>query len=103
MDNHIDREKLRQALEQVRKDIASLHRDLAYAAADRVKLITFIIYLVLAQFLQSVLGINILWCFLISVFAVSIHLFYWEVQVRRRVRRLLDEPLEPMWDTTVDL
>jgi len=103
MDNHIDREKLRQALQQVRRDIASLHRDLAYAAADRVKLTTFIIYLVLAQFLQSVLGINILWCFLISVFAVSIYSFYWEVQVRRRVRRLLDEPLEPMWDTTVDL
>jgi len=103
MDNHIDREKLRQALEQVRKDIASLHRDLAYAAGDRLRFVVFLLYLVLAQFLQSVLGINILWCFLISVFAVSIYSFYFEVQVRRRVRKLLKEPLEPMWDTTVDL
>ena len=61
MDNHIDREKLAKALQQVRRDIANLHRDLGYAAVDRLRFVVFLLYLVLAEFLQGLLGINILW------------------------------------------
>ncbi len=75
MDNRIDREKLRQALEQVRRDIANLQRNRSIDSADLIKLVAFTLYLVLAEFLHSVLGINILWCFLISVLAVTIYVF----------------------------
>ena len=89
MDNRIDREKLRQALELVRRDIANLQRNRSIDSADLIKLVAFILYLVLAEFLQSVLGINILWCFLISVVAVTISAF---VLVSRHVRIPFDEP-----------
>ncbi len=100
MDNRIDREKLRQALEQVRRDIANLQRNRSIDSADLIKLVAFTLYLVLAEFLQSVLGINILWCFLISVVAVTIYAL---VLVSRHVRRPFGEPVEPTWDTKVEL
>jgi len=94
MDNHIDREKLAKALQQVRRDIANLQRNRSSDSADLIRLVALIAYLVLAEFLQSVLGINILWCLLISVVAVTIFAF---LLVSRGIRRELDEPLEPMW------
>lgn len=101
--DYVRKEKLEHAFEQIRKDVANLHRDLAYAAADRVRWLFLVMWIVLAHLTNDFFGLSVLYSIAFSGVIISGYRFVDGLRVRRRALRLLKEPLEPMWETKVDL
>ena len=101
--NQASKEKLKEALEQIRKDIASLHRDLAGAEGNRATWILIIMWLALAPILQSIFQVGIVSALGLAGVVVSVYSFVDGIRIRKRALRTLKEPLEPMFDTSVDL
>ncbi len=99
----IRREKLEQAFEQIRKDIAALQRDLGYAELNRSRWIFIIMWLVLANLVEDALDLGTLLSLGISAALVILYRLVDGMRITRRALRTLKEPLEPMWDTKVDL
>ena len=99
----VSREKLEQAFEQVRKDVAYLHRDLGYAEGNRARWLFIIMWLVLAQIVKDLFGIATAYSLGISALLVAGYRFLDGLRITKRAYRSLKEPLEPTWDTKVDL
>ena len=100
---NISREKLEIALKEIRRDVARLHRDAGYAGGDSVRFLFIIALIALAhliydgwhQGVKDSLGIS---AGIFITYAILNYLYvYW------RSMRLLKEPVDPMWDTEVDL
>ena len=103
MDNHIDREKLAKALQQVRRDIAKFQRDVGYAEKNRTYWIFAIMVIVVADFLGAWWGLGGVPSLALSFVLVSICGLVHAIQIWHKAHQSLKEPVEPMWDTTVDL
>ena len=103
MDNHIDREKLAKALQQVRRDIAKFQRDVGYAERNRTNWIFLIMTVVVANFLRGWWSLDGLSSLGWSVALVVSYRFVDGVRIWYRAHQSLKEPVEPMWDTTVEL
>jgi len=99
----IRREKLEQAFEQIRKDIAALQRDLGYAELNRNRWIFIIMWLVLANLVKDAFELGTSLSLGISAALVILYRLVDRMRITRRALRVLKEPLEPMWDTKVDL
>lgn len=100
---NVSKEKLEKAFEQIRKDVANLQRDLAYAEGNRVRWIFLIMWIVSANLLIDAFHLSVLYSFIISAVLVATYRFLDGLRINRRAFRSLKEPLEPMWDTKVDL
>ena len=85
---HIDGETLTPALEQVRKDIAYLRRDFAYAEGNRTTWLYVIIAAVVPHFLSYWLGMSIG----MGLALVAICLFVDRQRIKRRALRSSKEP-----------
>ena len=99
----VSKENLKEALEQIRKDIASLQRDLAGAEGNRATWIFIIMWLVLAHILQSFFHAGDWTALGLAGVLVSGYRFVDGLRIRQRAFRMLKEPLAPMWDTRIDL
>ena len=103
MDNRIDREKLATALQQVRRDIAVTQRDVAYALGHQTNWIHAIMVVIVADFLRGWWSLGGVSSLALSLALVSICVFVYSFHISAKAYRHLKEPVEPMWDTTVDL
>jgi len=99
----VQKEKLEKALEQIRKDVAYLQRDLAHAEQNRSQWIFVIMWLVLANLIKNFFDVSILYSFGISGFIVIVYRLIHGYRITKRALRSLNEPLEPRWDTKIDL
>ena len=103
MDNHIDREKLAKALQQVRRDIAKFQRDVGYATKGQTYWIFAIMVVVVADFLHGWWSLGGAASLALSFVLVSICGLAHGIQIWHQAHQSLKEPVEPMWDTTVEL
>lgn len=101
--DYVKREKLEHAFEQIRRDVAYLHKDLAYAAADRVRWLFLVMWVVSAHLAKDFLGLNVLISIALSGLIVYGYRFIDRLRIKRRALRLMREPLEPMFETKVNL
>ncbi len=99
----VSREKLEQAFERVRKDVAYLQRDLAYADGNRARWLFIIMWLVLAHFVKDISALHTTYSLGISALLVAGYRFVEGLRITKRAYRSMKEPLELVWDTKVDL
>jgi len=103
MDNHIDKEKLAKALQQVRRDIAVSQRDVAYALGHQTNWIHAIMVVIVADFIRAWWSLGGVSSLALSFALVAICAFVYSFHISAKAHRHLKEPVEPMWDTTVEL
>lgn len=99
----ISKEKLEQAFEHMRKDVAYLQRDLAYAEGNRARWLFIIMWLVLGHFVKDIFALHAAYSLAISAVLVAGYRVVDGLRITRHAYRSTKEPLEPMWDTKVDL
>jgi len=99
----VQKEKLEKAFEQIRKDVAYLQRDLAYAEQNRSRWIFIIMWIVLADLIKNFFDLSILYSFGVSGIIVGLYRLVDGYRITKRALRSLKEPLEPLWDTKIDL
>jgi len=100
---YVGKEKPAKALSQIRRDMAYFHRDHAYAAGDRTRWIFLILWLLVALTMHGLFytgGADSLAFggIIVGVYAVLDGLY-----IHRRARKVAEQPLEPTFDTHVDL
>lgn len=101
--NLVSREKFKKAFSQIRKDIAALQRDIAVAEGNRTNWIFIIMFLVAAIFVNDLFGIETRASIGIAMGAICVYKIIDGIRIRRNAMKMLKEPLEPMWDTDIDL
>jgi hypothetical protein len=99
----ISREKWEMAFQSIRKDIGYLHRDLGYSEGHRKRWIFIIMWLVLADLLISSFNLGLVPSLGAAAAILGIFAFFDRAYIRTLALRTSKEPLEPMWDTNVDL
>lgn len=83
--------------------MAYLHRDLAYAEGNRRRWLFIIMWLVLAHFVKDGFDIGAFYSLGISALLVATYSFLDGLRIAKSAHRSLKEPLEPIWETKVDL
>lgn len=99
----ISREKLELALETIRKDTALLQRDLAFALANRTRWIFIVLWVSLANLLGHTFEIGLILSLLSSGIIVFVYGVVDTVRINKQADKISIEPLDPKWDTKVDL
>ncbi len=99
----VRREKLEHAFETIRKDVAYLQRDLAYAEANRTRWVFVIMWLALTPLVRDLLRIDLIPSLGLSALLAAGYRLVDGLRITRRAIRSFSEPLEPAWDTKVDL
>ena len=103
MDQQIDRKSLERALSDIRKDIAWLHKDLAYIERDKARRIFIIMSLAASIVLNEAFALGMMQSLLGAVVIVSVYMAIEVSLIRSRALKLLKQPLEPEFNTSVDL
>jgi hypothetical protein len=103
MDQQIDKKSLEQALSDIRKDIAWLHKDLAYIERDKGRRIFIIMSLASSIVLNEAFALGMMQSLFWAVVIVSVYRAIEVSLIHSRARKLLKEPLEPEFNTSVDL
>ena len=103
MNEQVSRVALERALSDIRRDIAYLHKDLAYSMADDTRRIFLIAWLVIAMVLSKAFELSMLEGVFWSAGAVGLYGIIEGAIIRTRAVKLLKEPLEPEFNTRVDL
>jgi hypothetical protein len=99
----VPKEKLERALQDIRRDTAALHRDLAYAAGDRVRWLFLLIWIALSDFMQNAFHLHALYALGAGALLVLAYRLVDNILIRKRAMRMLNEPVEPMWETKIEL
>lgn len=99
----VSREKLGRAFELIRSDIAYLHRDLALGEANRMRWIFMIMWLVLANLINDAIHPGVLYSLGISAVLIYVYRLFDKWRIIHRAMESRKVPLEPMFDTKVDL
>lgn len=103
MDQQIERKSLERALSDIRKDIAWLHKDLAYIERDKARRIFIIMSLASSIVLNEAFALGMMQSLLAAVVIVSVYSAIEVSLLRSRALKLLKKPLEPEFNTSVDL
>ena len=103
MDQQIDKKSLERVLSDIRKDIAWLHKDLAYIERDKARRIFIIMSLASSIVLNEVFSLGIMQSLFWAVVIVGVYSAIEISLIRSRALKLLKQPLEPEFNTSVDL
>ena len=101
--DHVRKEKLEQALAQIRSDIQHLQVDLAGAEGNKVTWFFIILWLVLADVLQNFIHLNNIVALGIAGVIVIAYRVIDGYRITSRALRMAKVPLDHMFDTKVDL
>lgn len=99
----VPREKLENAFESIRKDIAYLHRDLAGGAGNETRWIFIIMWVVTTNLLHDLFGLGAIFSLALGFLIVGSYRLIDGWRILRRAHRLMKEPLEPLYETEVEL
>lgn len=99
----VSKERLEAALQQIRSDVATLHRDLGYGAGNQARWTFLLMWLVVADLLRD--GLDLSWwlAVAVSVVIVGAYRIIDGMRTTARALRRMEEPVEPSWDTRVEL
>ena len=100
---HVPKERLEIALQQIRADVAQLHRDLAAGAGNEARWIFLLMWLILGDFFRGAFGLSPLYAVLAAALIVGAYRVLDGMRVTATAMRMLKKPLEPTWDTKVEL
>ena len=99
----VPREKLEVALQQIRADVAHLHRDIAGAAANETRWIFLVLWVTVGDLLHGMFDLSPLYAIGASALLVWAYRVLDGIRITANAMRRLNEPLEPMYDTSVEL
>ena len=100
---HVRKERLDIALQQIRRDVARLHRDAAGAAGNEARWVFLLMWLILGDVLHDAFDLSPLYAIVISALIVGAYRVLDGLRITATAMRTLKEPLEPTWDTRVEL
>jgi len=100
---YVSKAKLEKAFEQIRSDMATYHRDHAYAEKNRARWIFLIIWLLVAIAMHDFFNVGSLLSLLYSAILVGVYRVLDGLYIVYRAHRVARQPLEPTFDTHVDL
>ena len=100
---NVSKAKLERAFEQIRRDMATYHRDHAYAEKNRARWIFLIIWLLVALAMHDFFNVGGLSSLLYSAILVGIYRVLDGLYIVYRAHRVASQLLEPTFDTHVDL
>ena len=100
---HVSKAKLEKAFEQIRRDMATYHRDHAYAEKNRARWIFLMIWLLVAIAIHNFFNVGGLSSLLYSALLVGVYRVLDGFYIVYRAHRVANQPLEPTFDTHVDL
>jgi hypothetical protein len=96
-------EKLQKAFEDIRRDIAFLHRDQGYGAGNETRWIFIIMWVVTTNLVHDLFGLGAIFSLIMGTLIVGAYRFLDGWRIGRRALRVMKEPLEPHYETKVDL
>ena len=99
----VPKERLECALREIRRDIARLQRDLAHAAGNEARWFFILMWIAFSNLLISAFNLGALYGAGIAAVVVFSCRAIDRMRIRRRAMRMLEESVEPMWDTEVKL
>lgn len=103
MNDPIDKEALEQALSDIRKDIAYLHRDLANTSAHKVKWYLILMWLGTTLLLYNVFHWEVGNSILVATLLVLGFFVIDGVSLQVNAQKSLKEPIDKLFDTRVTL
>lgn len=99
----VPKERMESALQEIRRDVAALQRDLGGAAGNETRWLFLLMWIALSDLLRNTFNLSLLYALGIAAAVVFTYRFLDGTRITRRALRMLKEPLEPVWNTKVEL